>query len=116
MVVITRQQAAERLSPVFKGRKGDVLFRLAAGITGISKVNALHDRLDTAGVPYGPPFAQAILDDVGVDFRIGNPQRLESLPDGPFVVIANHVYGHLDGICLLDLFGHQRCTTASWRT
>ena len=111
MVVITRQQAAERLSPVFKGRKGDVLFRLAAGITGISKVNALHDRMDTAGVPYGPPFAGAILERIGVDFRIGHPERLESLPDGPFIVIANHVYGHLDGICLLDLFGHQRPET-----
>ena len=111
MVVITQQDAAERLSPAFAGRKGKLLFRLAAGITGIAKVNALHDRVDTAGVPYGPPFAKALLDDVGVDFRIGNPERLESLPEGPFIVIANHVYGHLDGICLVDLFGHQRPET-----
>ena len=111
MVVITQQDAAERLSPAFAGRKGRLLFRLAAGITGIAKVNALHDRVDTAGVPYGPPFAKALLDDVGVDFRVGNPERLESLPDGPFIVIANHVYGHLDGICLVDLFGHQRAET-----
>lgn len=111
MVVITQQEAARRLSPVFEGRKGKLLFGLAAGATGIAKVNALHDRLDKAGVPYGPPFAKAILDDVGVDFRIGNPERLESLPEGPFIVIANHVYGHLDGICLLDLFGHQRPET-----
>ena len=111
MVVITQQDAAERLSPAFAGRKGKLLFRLAAGITGIAKVNALHDRVDTAGVPYGPPFAKALLDDVGVDFRVGNPERLESLPDGPFIVIANHVYGHLDGICLVDLFGHQRAET-----
>ena len=111
MVVFTQQEAARRLSPVFEGRKGKVLFDLAAGITGIAKVNALHDRVDKSGVPYGPPFAKGILDDVGIDFRIGNPERLESLPDGPFIVIANHVYGHLDGICLLDLFGHQRPET-----
>ena len=111
MVVITRQQAAERLSPAFAGRKGKLLFDLAAGITGIAKVNALHDRVDKAGVPYGPPFAKALLDDVGIDFRVGNPERLESLPEGPFIVIANHVYGHIDGICLLDLFGHQRTET-----
>ena len=111
MVVITRQQAAERLSPAFAGRQGKLLFNLAAGITGIAKVNALHDRVDTAGVPYGPPFAKAILDDVGIDFRVGNPERLESLPDGPFIVIANHVYGHIDGICLLDLFGERRPET-----
>ena len=111
MVVITQQDAAERLSPVFEGRKGKLLFGLAAGITGIAKVNALHDRVDTAGVPYGPPFAQAILEDVGIDFRVGNAERLDSLPEGPFIVIANHIYGHLDGICLLDLFGRQRPET-----
>ena len=111
MVVITQQDAAKRLSPVFEGRMGRLLFNLAAGITGISKVNALHDRVDKAGVPYGPPFAKAILDDVGIDFRIGNPERLDTLPGGPFIVIANHIYGHLDGICLLDLFGYQRPET-----
>ena len=111
MVVITQQDAARRLSPVFEGRMGKFLFNLATGITGIAKVNALHDRVDKSGVPYGPPFAKAILDDVGIDFRIGNPERLDTLPEGPFVVIANHVYGHLDGICLLDLFGHQRPET-----
>ena len=111
MVVITQQDAAERLSPVFKGKRGRLLFNLAARMTGIRKVNALHDRLDAKGIAYGPDFAKGILDDVGVDFRIGNAERLENLPDGPFIVIANHIYGHLDGICLLDLFGHKRPQT-----
>ena len=111
MVVLTPQQAAERLSPVFQGRKGKLLFNLAGSITGISKVNALHDRLDKAGVPYGPSFAKGILDDIGVDFRIGCAQRLDALPKGPFIVISNHVYGHIDGICLVDLFGRQRPET-----
>ena len=43
-----------------------------------------------------------------MDFLVGNPDRLSSLPEGPFIVIANHIYGHLDGICLVDLFGHVR--------
>jgi putative hemolysin len=111
MVVITQQDAAEKFSPIFGGRKGKWLFDLAVRATGIAKVNALHDRVDTAGVPYGPEFAKGLLDDVGVDFRIGNPERLDALPDGPFIVIANHIYGHLDGICLLDLFGHARPET-----
>ena len=111
MVVITQQDAAERLSPVFKGRRGKLLFDLACRITGIAKVNAGHDRLDQAGIPYGPPFAHAILEEIGVDFRVGNPERLESLPEGPFIVIANHVYGHIDGICLVDLLGERRPET-----
>ena len=111
MVVITQQDAAERLSPVFKGRMGRLWFHLAAGLTGIAKVNALHDRVDKAGIPPGPPFAKGLLDDLGIDFRIGNPERLETLPEGPFILIANHVYGHLDGICLVDLIGHLRPET-----
>ncbi len=111
MVIITAQDAAERLSPVFKGRMGEVLFSLAAGLTGVAKINALHDRLDRAGVPYGAPFAKSILDDIGVDFRIGNAEQLQNLPEGPFIVVANHVYGHIDGICLLDLFGCRRPET-----
>ena len=111
MVILTAQQAAERLSPVFEGRKGRLLFDLAAGVTGIAKVNALHDRVEKTGIQYGPPFAKGILDDLGIDFRIGNADRLEALPEGPFIVIANHIYGHIDGICLVDLFGHQRPET-----
>ena len=111
MVIITAQDAAERLSPIFKGRKGKLLFDVAAGLTGVARINALHDRVDRAGIPYGAPFAKGILDDIGVDFRIGNAERLRDLPGGPFIVVANHIYGHIDGICLLDLFGQQRPET-----
>lgn len=107
MVVITQEQAQE-LSPVFKGKRGSVLFKLALWLTGIGKVNGLHDRVSRAGTAFGPDFAQGILHDVGVDFRIGNAQRLSQLPEGPFIVIANHFYGHLDGIALVDLLGHAR--------
>lgn len=106
MPVITAQEAAEQLSPVFKGKWGELLFKAALWATGIDKVNDTHDRVEAAGIPYGPDFAKGILDDVDVDFRIGNPERLESLPDGPFITVSNHIYGHLDGICLVDILGH----------
>ena len=109
MVVFTPQDAAERFPSVFKGRKW--LFHIAAKLTGIDKVNAIHDRVDKAGTAYGPDFAKALMKDIGVDFRIGNAERLSNLPDGPFIVIANHVYGHIDGICLLDIFGERRPAT-----
>ena len=111
MVILTQQDAAERLSPIFKGKRGRFLFNLAGRITGIDEVNALHDRVDTAGIPHGPAFAKGILDDLGIDFRIGHAERLDTLPEGPFIVIANHNYGHVDGICLVDIFGHQRPET-----
>ena len=109
-MVITPEQAPE-LSPIFAGKRGKLLFKLGLKITGIDHVNETHQRVEDLGIPPGPDFAKGILDDVKVDFRIGHPERLESLPDGPFIVIANHVYGHLDGICLVDLLGHVRPRT-----
>lgn len=109
MVVITPQDAAERFPSVFKRRKW--LFHLVAWLTGIDKVNAIHDRVDKAGTAYGPDFAKGLMEDIGVDFRIGHAERLSSLPDGPFIVIANHIYGHIDGISLLDIIGHKRPAT-----
>ena len=106
-MIITADQAPT-LSPVFQGRKGKLLYNLAMRITGIRKINLTHDRVEKAGIQPGADFAKGILDDAGVDFLVGNPDRLSSLPEGPFIVIANHIYGHLDGICLVDLFGHVR--------
>ena len=107
MHVIT-PESAQQLSPVFKGKLGKLLFKIGLRITGIDHVNTLHDNVGKAGIPDGPDFAKGLLDHVGIDFRIGNAERLEEWPEGAFIVIANHVYGHVDGICLVDLVGHCR--------
>ena len=55
-----------------------------------------------------------MLKDVRTDYRIGNPERLDMLPDGPFITISNHPYGGLDGIILIDLFGHIGMGINTW--
>ena len=110
MSIITPEEAS-KLSPVFKGRIGRLLFRAAMSFTGIAKANATHERVEALNCPPGPDFAKAILDDVGLDFSIGNPERLKCLPQGPFITVSNHNYGHIDGICLVDLIGHVRKET-----
>jgi len=111
MYVITHEKAANELSPIFKGWKGKLLYKIGLKLTGINHVNDTHNRLEEAGVPHGPEFAKGILDEVGIDFRIGNAERLNQLPEGPFIAIANHIYGHVDGICLVDVLGHVRPKT-----
>ena len=108
MPVITAQDAAREFSPIFKGKGDEFLFNLVARATGIAEVNGIHDRVEAAGTAPGPDFAKGILDDAGIDFAIGNPGNLDLLPEGAFIVISNHNYGHLDGICLVDLIGHRR--------
>lgn len=111
MYVITHEKAANELSPIFKGWKGKLLYKIGLRLTGINHVNETHNRVCEAGIPFGPEFAKGILDDVGIDFRIGHAERLNSLPEGPFIAIANHIYGHVDGICLVDILGHVRPKT-----
>jgi len=106
-MVITPEQAPQ-LHPIFGKKGGKALFKFGLWLTGINMVNSTHEHVEKLGIPPGPDFAKAILDELGVDFRIGNADRLENLPEGPFIFIANHIYGHLDGICLVDLFGHKR--------
>ena len=95
----------EKLAPVFRGKAGNALLRMLMRVTGISKVNDLYDRVAPL---QGPAFADGILKDVGIDYGIGYAERLRELPEGPFITVSNHIYGHLDGIMLVDLFGHQR--------
>ena len=98
---------AEKVAPLFKGKAGRVLFRAVAGLTALDRINALHDRVE-AVCPPGPDFAGEILREVGIDYLIGQPERLESLPEGAFITISNHVHGHIDGVMLVDLLGHTR--------
>lgn len=106
-MVLTPENAT-KLSPIFEGKRGKLLLKLGLKITGIGHVNELHQHVEDLGIEPGPDFAKGILDDIQVDFRIGNAQRLQQLPEGPFIAIANHIYGHLDGIALVDILGHAR--------
>ena len=105
-MVLTPEKAAD-ISPIFKGRMGKLLYKAALHVMGIHHVNRIHGEVEKQGIPPGPDFAKGILDQIGVDFLIGTPERL-SFPEGPFITISNHVYGHLDGICLVDVVGHVR--------
>ena len=89
-----------------KEELGNVPFaHLLMRVFSIDKVNALYDR----NLQYrGPDFARAVLDDLGISYEVENSRVLDSLPDGPFITISNHPYGHIDGIILVDLFGHLR--------
>ena len=81
------------------------LFDILARLTSIDKANDLYD---SASDFRGPDFASSVLQNIGVDYQIGNYERLSNLPEGPFITISNHPYGSIDGIMLVDLFGHLR--------
>ena len=95
----------EKATPLFRGKCGNALCRALMHILAIDRVNDLYDRNSNR---QGPDFAHAVLKDIGVQYQILNADVLQKLPEGPFITIGNHPYGHIDGVMLVDLFGHIR--------
>ena len=95
----------EEMSGIFRGRSGNAFGRLCMHILSIDRLNDLYDRNRSLS---GPDFADAILKDIGVHYEIIHEERLKKLPHGAFIVISNHPYGSIDGVMLVDIFGHIR--------
>jgi len=95
----------ELLSPIFRGRYGNMLAKFTIRLFAMHKVNAVYDH----SCDYqGSEFAERLLNDLGVNYRIGNIERLRALPKGAFITVSNHPYGGLDGIMLIDLMAGIR--------
>lgn len=94
-----------QMFPLFRGRCGNAVARSLMHILSVDKTNDLYERNEAFS---GPDFAGAVLRDMGVRCLVGNAERLAELPEGPFITISNHPYGSIDGIMLVDLFGHIR--------
>lgn len=105
-MIFTPEVAAD-LFPFLRGKWGKLLYKPCMYLSGIHHVNRIHEAVEQQGIEPGPDFAKALLDQMGLEFMIGNPERLV-FPEGPFITISNHVYGHIDGICLVDIVGHVR--------
>lgn len=102
----------EKASPLFRGRAGNALARWLLQMFGVTEIER---RIDGFERFRGPDFAQAINAEAGMDYSVNGLPREEAmehfrglLPEGPFITICNHTQGALDGISLIDFFGHLR--------
>lgn len=92
-------------SALFRGRCGSWLAKLVLHLLAIDRVNWVYNR----SCDYtGAAFANGLLKDLGVDYRVGNADRLQHLPEGAFITVSNHPYGGLDGIMLIHLMAGIR--------
>ncbi|MDP4223616.1 MAG: 1-acyl-sn-glycerol-3-phosphate acyltransferase [Bacteroidota bacterium] len=95
----------EGFSPIFRGEKGRRRAEFVMRKLAIDKVNWVYDH---SGSYTGAEFAGRLLNDVGVNYVVGNAERLKMLPEGAFITIANHPYGGLDGIILINMIAGIR--------
>lgn len=104
MPLLTLTELQENVA-FFRSAAGARIGKMLMHWLNVDKVNSLYDRHPDL---LGPDFASVILKDVGLEYEIIHSEILSDLPEGPFVVIANHPYGSLDGVMLIDIFGHIR--------
>jgi len=105
MALITMEDI-EGISPVFKGKFGNELARLIMRITDVDKLSERYGRHEDLS---GPEFVSAFLKDLDLNYEVQGLEYLQSvILNGPFITISNHPYGGLDGLILIDLFGHFR--------
>lgn len=104
-MAVASNEDIQRLFPPLKGKPRLVDFLLK--LTAMDGVNGIDDRV-SAITDNAPDYALGVMQDIGVDYLVGNAGRLQSLPEGPFITVSNHPYGHIDGIIMVDLFGHLR--------
>lgn len=93
------------MSPVFKGKTGRWFAELIMRLCAIDKVNQLNDH--SAGF-MGAEFTGRLLNELGVNYIIGNSERLKLLPERAYITVSNHPYGGLDGIMTIDLMARLR--------
>ncbi len=104
MALITMDEI-EGISPVFKGKFGHCLANGMLKLTGIDQLAeryARHEDLE------GPDFVKAYLDDLGMTYQVDGLDHLKPVLNTPFITISNHPYGAVDGLIMIDLFGHLR--------
>jgi putative hemolysin len=95
----------EKESAFFRGRIGNQLAKLVLRLLAIDRVNWVYGRsCDKTGAA----FAEGLLNDLEVDYRVGYAERLQHLPKGAFITVSNHPYGGLDGIMMIHLMAGIR--------
>lgn len=88
-----------------RGPVGWLLATMAMWILGFNKVNKANDLCKQY---QNADFSAHILKNVGVTMDL-NPQQYNYIPqDGPFIVVANHPIGSVDGMMLSAVIGTMR--------
>ena len=108
------------LSGLFRGSAGRVLAKGIKSLLKIDEVEYFYAKIcgwdgekETGAT--GAEFAKGAIEESGFRMTLNGMPRdeaigwlRENLPSGAFITISNHTLGALDGLGLIDLFGHAR--------
>ncbi len=84
---------------------GESIAKLLMYILRISKINKMYSEVANFE---GPEFLDTLLNKLEIKYE-ANPEDIKRIPkEGPFIVIANHPYGGIDGVIMLKILLETR--------
>ncbi len=94
-----------RTSPFLAYLGGESLAKFVMYVLRFSKLNKIYGQIvDKQGIE----FIDALISLLGIHYEV-DPGELKKIPkSGPFVVVANHPFGGLDGILLIKVISEVR--------
>jgi len=95
----------EPLSFLLRGRNG---YRRAEHVIRMLAIDKINRVYENSSAWTGAEFTSRLLDDLGVNYTVGNALILKQLPEGAFITISNHPYGGIDGIMTIDIMARLR--------
>lgn len=95
----------ESLSSFFHGKMGNALGEALMKLLCVNDINKLYDNNKSLS---GPDFTTAVLKELDVNYTVRHSEVIENLKDRNFITVSNHPYGGIDGLILVDFFGHIR--------
>ncbi len=88
-----------RFHPIFRGKNGEKYIKWGMKLSGLKNACEIYDRSKHLT---GVAFCTDLLDKLGLKRTVVNAEVLEPFRDKPFIVVANHPNGHVDGIALIE--------------
>ncbi|HHT29242.1 1-acyl-sn-glycerol-3-phosphate acyltransferase [Petrimonas mucosa] len=88
-----------RFHPIFRGKNGEKYIKWGMKLSGLKNACEIYDRSKHLT---GVAFCTDLLDKLGLKRTVVNAEMLEPFRDKPFIVVANHPNGHVDGIALIE--------------
>lgn len=102
---LVSKEMARGIHPVFRGRFGNLLIKLAFKISGANKLNAVYDGSKHLT---GVDFAEDVLNKLEIKRVYKNREVLNQFEGQPFITVSNHPYGHIDGVMTIAAMGSVR--------
>jgi putative hemolysin len=81
---------------------------LAPALMKVLKLDKVNELYDTTSDERGAQFADHILSLLGVEYEVSESDLKHIPTTEPFILIANHPYGGIDGLILISILGKLR--------